>query len=234
MRRSGPEELSELRPGLVVGQIPGLRQSPQQPLAVLKTQGEGGRPRDAELAALVGERLRHLREQADLSLEQLSRRSRVSRGMLSQIELGRSVPTVTVLSRIASAFELPVSVFLTPENDHRVQLLKRDEATVLRSADGKFISRALFPFRGARKTEFYELSLQPGCDHRSAAHAAGTTENLVIASGSAEIEVAGDTHALAAGDALHFAADVPHCYRNRSSGPATGYLVMGYAQSVTY
>lgn len=201
---------------------------------MLKIPDDGGRPRDAETAALVGERLKRLREQADLSLEQLSRRSRVSRGMLSQIELGRSVPTVTVLSRIAAAFELPVAVFLTRESEDRVQLLRLNEANVLRSADGKFTSRALFPFRGARKTEFYELKLQPGCDYRSAAHASGTIENLAIASGAVEVEVAGQTHALGAGDAIHFAADVAHSYRNRGPGTAVGYLVMAYTQPVTY
>ncbi len=186
------------------------------------------------LAAVVGERLKCLREQADLSLEQLSRLSQVSRGMLSQIELGRSVPTVTVLSRIAEAFELPVSVFLTRENTGSAQILKQDEASVLRSADGKFSSRALFPFLGARKTEFYELRLQPGCNHRSAAHSSGTTENLVVASGNLEIEVAAVPHALAPGDAIHFAADVPHRYLNRGTDVAVAYLVMAYPQPVTY
>ncbi len=183
---------------------------------------------------MVGERLKHLREQADLSLEQLSRLSHVSRGMLSQIELGRSAPTVTVLSRIAEAFQLPVSVFLTRESADGVQILKLGEANVLRSPDGRFASRALFPFRGARKTEFYELRLQPGCDYRSGAHSSGTTENLAIASGAIEIEVGAATYALAAGDAIHFAADVPHRYRNRGPDAAVAYLVMAFPQSVTY
>ncbi len=201
---------------------------------MLKGPGEPGRSRDAGLAAIVAERLKHLREQADLTLEQLSRLSHVSRGMLSQIELGRSVPTITVLSRIAEAFELPVSVFLSRESGDDVQVLKLSEANVLRSADGKFISRALFPFRGARKTEFYELNLQPNCNHRSAAHGSGTTESLAVATGSVQIEIGAEVYALAQGDAIHFAADVPHCYRNDGPDVAVAYLVMVYPQSVTY
>ncbi len=211
--------------------VPGTRKGEAPPP---KDPGPPHRPHDAGIGAVVGGRLKHLREQADLSLEQLSRLSHVSRGMLNQIELGRSVPTVTVLARIAEAFELPVSVFLTRESADSLQVLKLSEANVLRSADGRFTSRALFPFRGARKTEFYELKLQPGCNHRSAAHGSGTTENLVVASGTVEIEVASATYALAAGDAIHFAADVPHGYRNRGSDAAVAYLVMAYPQSVTY
>lgn len=199
-----------------------------------KRSDPGGRPRDDELGILVGERLRQLRERAEFSLERLSQLARVSRGMLSQIELGRSVPTVTVLSKIAAAFDLPVSVFLTREADHGVQILKRGETDLLRSADERFISRALFPFRGARKTEFYELNLEPGCDHSSAAHVSGTLENLVVSSGAMAVKVNGALHELSPGDAIHFAADVPHSYVNRGPGPAVAYLVMTYPQSVTY
>jgi DNA-binding XRE family transcriptional regulator len=53
---------------------------------------------DGEFAVLIGERLKGLRSQAGLSLERLSKLAGVSRGMLSQIELGRSVPTITGLS----------------------------------------------------------------------------------------------------------------------------------------
>ena len=182
----------------------------------------------------MGERLKQLRERANWSLEQLSRLASVSRGMLSQIELGRSVPTVTVLAKIAAAFELPVSVFLTREGDRGVHVLKRGETDLLRSADERFTSRALFPFRGARKTEFYELRLAPGCDHRSEAHVSGTTENLVVASGAVDVSVDGTLHELEAGDAIHFGADVAHAYLNRGSEPAVAYLVMTYPQSVTY
>jgi transcriptional regulator with XRE-family HTH domain len=198
-----------------------------------RTAGDARQRSDA-LAAEIGARLKQLRGRADLSLEQLSQRAKVSRGMLSQIELGRSVPTIGVLSRIAAAFEIPVTVLVSPDPPGSVQVLRRNDASVLRSADSKFSSRALFPFRGARKSEFYELTLDPGCHYPSAAHNAGTTENLVVACGSIEVYVAGATHALGTGDALHFAADVPHAYGNPGQEVAVAYLVMAYPQPVSY
>jgi transcriptional regulator with XRE-family HTH domain len=98
----------------------------------------------------------------------------VSRAMLREIELGRSVPSITVLSRIAVAFDVPVSVFLASESGLRVHVMRRGEAEELSSADGKYGSRALFPFLGERRTEFYELRLAPACAQESAAHATGT------------------------------------------------------------
>jgi transcriptional regulator with XRE-family HTH domain len=189
---------------------------------------------EGNTAAAIGGMLKSLRTEAKLSLDQLAQRSRVSRGMLSQIELGRSVPTITVLSRIAAAFELPAAAFLSVDETTYPTLLKRETGNFLRSADGKFESRALFPFTKMRRTEFYELTLHPGCDYSSAAHRAGTSENIVVASGALEVEVGGKRHPLSSGDALHFSADVPHAYLNTGPAVAVAYLVMAYIQPVSY
>ena len=154
--------------------------------------------------------------------------------MLSQIELGRSVPTVTVLSRIAAAFDLPAAVFLSVGGTGRATILKREAANLLRSADGKFVSRALFPFNGARRTEFYELTVYPGCHYLSDPHRAGTTENLVVVSGALEVEILGERHRLSRGDALHFVADATHAYSNLGPKIAVAYLVIAYVQPVSY
>ena len=184
---------------------------------------------------MIGANLRRLRGQSNLSLEKLSRAAGVSRAMLGQIELGKSVPTITVLARIADAFALPVTAFIgRPNQPSRVTLLSASDAMLLRSSDDKFVSRALFPFNGSRKVEFYELRLEAGCDHGSSAHSTATTENLVVAQGELELQIGESSHRLSSGDAIFFAADVPHSYRNVGSGPAVAYLVMSYPESISY
>jgi transcriptional regulator with XRE-family HTH domain len=196
--------------------------------------GSGTLSPDDAVAVLIRERLRTLRNRAGLSLERLSRLAGVSRGMLSQIELGRSMPTITVLSRIAVAFDVPVSAFLAAESEIRVHVLRHSETQELRSPDGKYVSRALFPFAGERRTEFFELRLEPDCTQESAAHATGTTENLVVSRGAMIVEVAGAKSELAAGDSIYFVADVPHSYRNCGTTAALAYLVMSHPQPVNY
>ena len=63
-------------------------------------------------------------------------------------------------------------------------------------------------------------------------HAPGTTENIIVAAGSVEIEVNGRRYVLQADDAILFEADVPHSYRNRGDTPAVMYLVMMYVEAV--
>lgn len=188
-----------------------MNRPPQIPeITELSTQARRPRAADEDLAGLIGQRLKALRIHAGLSLERLSKLAGVSRGMLSQIELGRSVPTITVLSRIAAAFELPVGGFLGQQASHAVEVLRLADSQVLESTDGAFCSRALFAFLGSRRTESYELRLRPGCTRESAAHGEGTTENLVVAEGEVEIELGQAQYRLAAGDSIYFSADVTH------------------------
>lgn len=189
---------------------------------------------DKLLPQVIGANLRRLRSQNNLSLEKLARAAGVSRAMLGQIELGQSVPTITVLARIAAAFGLPVTAFMNERGESDVTLLRVGDAKVLRSADGAFTSRALFPFAGSRKVEFYELRLAPGCDESSDAHVSGTSENLAVAQGELELSIGAELHRLATGDAIFFAADAPHSYRNRGATETVAYLVMTYPESITY
>jgi mannose-6-phosphate isomerase-like protein (cupin superfamily) len=152
--------------------------------------------------------------------------------MLGQIELGQSAPTINVLWKIASALGVPFSALITARGAVGPHVLRAEGAKHLTSQDGAFSSRALFPFDEPRRVEFYELRLVPGGVERADAHNPGTTENLVVAEGSVEIEVGGRKEVLARGDAIVFEADSPHVYRNRAPGETVMYLVMTYADTV--
>jgi transcriptional regulator with XRE-family HTH domain len=189
-------------------------------------------PVGKDLTPVVGSNLRRLRGQRGLSLEKLAQVSGVSRAMLGQIELGQSAPTINVLWKISSALGVPFSALITARGTPGPHVLRAEQAKHLTSHDGAFSSRALFPFDEPRRVEFYELRLAPGGEERADAHNPGTTENLVVASGSIEIEVEGRKEQLEAGDAIVFEADRPHVYRSRSTGESVLYLVMTYADTV--
>ncbi|MCR6631936.1 MAG: XRE family transcriptional regulator [Magnetospirillum sp.] len=183
----------------------------------------------ADIALVVGENLRRLRTRNGLSLERLAKASGVSRAMLGQIELGRSAPTISVLWKIARALDVPFSAFTSASGGSGTSVLRAHRAKWLSSRNGRFASRALFPFDQARRAEFYELRLAAQTVEEAEGHPAGTTENLVVAKGVLEVVTGGDWHRLEAGDAIYFVADQPHSYRNPGAVEAVAYLVMTYA-----
>jgi transcriptional regulator with XRE-family HTH domain len=185
---------------------------------------------DGDLTPIVAANLRRLRVKRGLSLERLSRASGVSRAMLGQIELGQSTPTINLLWKVSRALNVPFSTLITDSSAKSTTVMPRVGAKLLSSADGQFISRALFPFNAARTTEFYELRLLAHGLERAEAHAPGTTENLVVASGALEVRVGKGCHRLGVGDAIFFEADAPHEYQNLGSEEVLAYLVMTYAE----
>jgi len=186
----------------------------------------------ADLTPIVGANLRRLRVKRGLSLERMAKVPGVSRAMLGQIELGRSTPTINVVWKIARALDVSFSTLITERSAPRAALIPRDGAKLLTSQDGGFTSRALFPFDQPRNVEFYELTLAANSLENADPHLAGTTENLIVASGELLLSVGKDRHQLSTGDAIFFEADVEHSYRNPASNPARMYLVMSYANRV--
>lgn len=186
-----------------------------------------------DVAPILGANLRRFRVRRGLSLERFARECRVSRAMLSQIELGRSAPTINVVWKISNALRVPFSALIAEQaQPSSVAVLRASDAKVLANQRGGFTSRALFPFGSPRHVEFYELRLAGGGAEEAHPHAPGTAEYLVVSEGALELEIAGERVSLGAGDAVVFEADVPHAYRNPGAGETRMFLVMTYAEAV--
>ena len=130
--------------------------------------------------------------------------------------------------KIARAFEVPFAALLAEHRIVNTAVLRGATAKRLISADGRFSSRALFPFGESNRVEFYELWLKGHGREEAEAHQPGTRENLVVTSGRLVIEFGGGLHELAKGDAIVFGADVPHVYLNPASEECWMHLVMTY------
>ena len=181
----------------------------------------------AQLGRRVAENLRHRRKARGLSLDDLARASGVSRAALSQIETCKSNPTVGVLWKIAVGLAVPISELIGAPRSGAV-VLRRHDAQLLRSADGKFESRPLAPAGTSPLVELYELRLLARSTHASEAHAPGTHEVIMVLSGQLRMHVDQETYELGAGDSIAFAADRPHSYENPGGSEARYHNIIVY------
>ena len=182
-----------------------------------------------ELDSVIGPNLRQLRASRAMSLDDAARLTGLSRSLLGQIELGTQTASLGAVWRIARAFDVPFATLLSAPRAHSTAVIRKASAKRLVSANGRFTSRALFPFGTGGKVEFYELWLAGNGREEAEAHLPGTRENLVVTRGQLALEIAGVRHDLAEGDAIVFDADVPHAYINPVSSECWMHLVMTYA-----
>ncbi len=185
----------------------------------------------ASLDAVVGQNLKAQRTEKGWSLDDLAREAGVSRTTLGQIEMGKSVPSISVVWKIAQTLGVHFSVLLaSAPSSSSVLQTSRATAKKLTSADQRFTSRALFPLDQSGAAEFYELWLAPHSKEEAEPHRPGTRENLIVTAGKLELKFGGQVVHLGAGDCINFAADVGHSYVNNSSEDCWMYLVMNYAR----
>ena len=181
---------------------------------------------DASAPPNVAANVKQVRKQRGLSLETLASLSGVSRAMLGQIETGKSVPTITVVWKIAKALSVPIASLITSTAIVRVVVLRAAELRTVSSNDGGFLQRPFLPPEFSKPFDFSEITLKPG--HRETFHALpiGARASLAVTSGSI-IAVLGDESpvTLLTGDSVLFQADIPHSLSNPGENPATAFLV---------
>lgn len=190
---------------------------------------EGAAP---ELDAVVGANVKELRAQRGYSLDVLAGLSGVGRQTLGQIELGRTVPSLGTLWKIARAFEVPFAALLARPGTAETRIFRQASAKRIDGADGRFSTRALFSPDDKHAFEFYELWLAGHGREDAEPHAPGTRENLVVNAGRLVLEIGKQRYELGKGDAIEFTADVPHSYVNPASEECWANLVMTYAGAV--
>src|ERR1700710_1329985 len=95
--------------------------------------GDPGKPAQgqAEGVPRVGVNLRRLRSKRGLSLQRLAQQAGVSRAMLSQIELGRSTPTISLMWKISQALDVTFSAFLTTQQGRTPVVLSAQSCKLL-------------------------------------------------------------------------------------------------------
>lgn len=177
---------------------------------------------DTPLAA----NLRRLRLEAGLTLDQLAARSGVSRAMISKIERGISVPTATVLGKLAAALALGLSRLLGTPLPREPRLVERSRQRVFRDPETGFERRSLSPLFEDGAVDLAFNLLPAGRSASFPAHHAGMEEYLVVQEGTLTVVVDGATFTVAAGDTLFYPSDRAHAFRNETSRPVTFLIVI--------
>ncbi len=170
-------------------------------------------------------RLRVLRQQAGLTLEQLARASGVSRAMISRIERAEASPTAVLLARLSAALGHSLSSFFAAESV-AVPLARRKAQHVWTDPESGYVRRAVSPPGTGSPVELVEVVLPP---HRTVrfppqASSAGIMQHVWVLEGALLLTVDGEPQPLEEGDCLYHDIGRGHVFENRGPRPVR-YLV---------
>lgn len=198
---------------------------------MVEQDGNAAEPRHGDdLAGAFGANLRRRREEAGLTLEQLSTQSSVSRAMLSKVERGEKSPTIGVASKIAQALDASLSDLIggaAAATSGLAVVLRKNERPVFRDPETGFerhmVSAA--PGVGGGEMVFHYLPAQVSTGLLPA-NPPGTEKQLVVLDGTVTVLIGGIDETLNTGDSLFFQADVDHGFANRTNAPCEYIMVI--------
>ncbi|WP_193000498.1 helix-turn-helix domain-containing protein [Aeromonas simiae] len=177
----------------------------------------------------IAARMRELRQTLGWSLDRTAQETGVSKAMLGQIERGESSPTVATLWKIATGFKVSFSSFLDgPMPDATTTLFRSAKRLRRQPGEAGMLVAPLFPFDPTLGFELFELTLLPGYERESEPHERGVSEHVVVLEGEMEVLIEGQWHRLLRGEAVRFAADLPHGYRNLGEAAARFHNLIRY------
>jgi transcriptional regulator with XRE-family HTH domain len=159
----------------------------------------------ASIDWLLAQRLRTLRTERGWSLDELARRSTVSRATLSRLENAEVSPTTSVLGKLCAAYGLPMSRLIRMVEENFVPLIPRNEQPIWMDQAIGFQRRSVSPPAQTLAGEVLECELEPGTHiayDRSSRP--GLEHHLLMLEGRLEIHIEGKTYKLQPGDCLRY------------------------------
>jgi transcriptional regulator with XRE-family HTH domain len=168
--------------------------------------------------------VRAARTRAGLSLDELGRRAKVSKGALVALEKAQGNPNFATLVRLADTLGVSVSALMEGPTESRVRVVAADTVMPLWTGEQGSEARLMLTTSGPAATEVWRWKLQPGEEYPSHPHQAGVVETVSVTAGQMVLVVDGAEYPVQAGQTATFDSDVPHTYRG--SGTETCHLIM--------
>jgi transcriptional regulator with XRE-family HTH domain len=171
----------------------------------------------------LAQRIRTLRLDQRLTLEEVAARTGQTRSWLSKVENFRVTPSLPALAEIAGALGISTSKLLEGLDEKPVLVLvKHNERKIVdrnQSPQNTSVYESLAYKRASRSMDPFLITIPPGVAREEALPHPGE-EFLFVQSGTVDLEYDNVVHKLATGDSLYFDATVPHRLMNPYKQPA--------------
>ncbi|MFF4734068.1 helix-turn-helix domain-containing protein [Streptomyces mirabilis] len=168
--------------------------------------------------------VRTARTRAGLSLDELGRRAKVSKGALVGLEKAQGNPNFATLVRLADTLGVSVSALLEGPSEGRVRVVAADAVMPLWTGVQGSEARLMLTTSGAAPVEVWRWKLEPGEEYPSHPHQAGVVETVSVTAGRMTLIVDGAEHTVDVGQTATFDGDAPHTYRGAGTEPC--HLIM--------
>ena len=183
---------------------------------------------DTEIEIAVGARLKALRTQRAMTLEDLAAASNVSRAMISRIERAEASPTASLLARLCEALGLSLSAFFADGEQTYSPLRRRAAQRLWRDPHTGYLRRSVSPEGTPSRVDIVEgdfpagarVSFPPRPESRV------MTQHIWLFEGELEMTIGETVHRLQLGDCLYMDIGDAFDFHNPGKAPARYAVIL--------
>jgi len=189
---------------------------------------------EPNINARIAARVKTLRVEHHLSLEDLATKTGVSRSMISLIERGESSPTAVLLEKIASGFGVPLaSLFENPELPPS-PISRAADRTAWKDPESGYVRTNVSPANYPAPFQIVDVVLPAGAHvaYGGAGRDGSLHQQIWVQEGTIELTTGKATFTLGPGDCLAMQLDGPNAFRNRTR-KAARYVVVVTSDRLT-
>jgi len=165
----------------------------------------------------IGKRIKKVREEQHLTLKNVEAKAGISATHISEIERGKTSPTIGALVRIAEALNRDPAYFIEDAELDDVSFVAFEDRKQCKLERCPGITERLTKSIPSGKINAQLITLSPSRVEDVSLHAHGGDEAALILQGTVRFKVAEKGYELGEGDSIYFLASQDHGYRNASA-----------------
>jgi transcriptional regulator with XRE-family HTH domain len=182
---------------------------------------------DSFFEKTLGERVRALRDEQGLTLDELAARSGVSRAMISRVERAEASPTAALLARLCEALGLSLSAFFADETRPASPLSRHGEQRLWRDPHTGYLRRSVSPPGMPSRIDLVEVEFPPGARVSFPPRAESVmTQYVWLFTGELQMTIGETVHRLYPGDCLFMDIGDTFEFHNPGDRPARYAVIL--------
>jgi transcriptional regulator with XRE-family HTH domain len=162
---------------------------------------------DEELPVRVGERVKRVRENRELSLKDVSQRTGIDEITLRHIEEGSLMPPLGTVIKLAKALEMKMGYFISGDEEKPYTIVRSQDRKVISRFDSRkgkhygYAYESLAPYKKDRHMEPFLVTLEPASTETERSTHDGQ-EFIFVLNGKMEVRLEEAIYILEPGDAI--------------------------------
>ena len=180
----------------------------------------------------IGDIIKEIRKDKQMTLKVLSEKSGVSKAMLSQIESAKVNPTISTVWKISTGLDVEINELtrVVSVKTRNFTLTKNDEIVIAEPLQGEegIQIKDLSSMDLVEGIEFFLMTFAKGTKLLSEPHFTGTEEFLTLLDGTISVTAGNNTIQMDKGDFLSYHSDIEHSIENIGENNAVVHMVVQY------